>query len=218
MEKITDVLRKAADDAWKEAAAKPFLREMAKGTLSGDRFRYYMLQDYLYLQDYIGILEDTRSYTAKPELQEFLDQTIQETRKETMRVHLPNMKRIGVTDDEIGKAALAPEFSEYMEYMRTCLKERGFLAGLTALLQCSWVYAYIGRELTEKYAGDIGKSPYRSWFDSYTCQEYIDSNQNWIDVLDREAAYRDPDDEEIKALCRIFVKCAEYENRIWDAL
>ncbi|MDX1484517.1 MAG: thiaminase II, partial [Alphaproteobacteria bacterium] len=48
-----------SERAWAETAelraaidALPFNRELAAGTLSEERFRHYMIQDALYLEDY----------------------------------------------------------------------------------------------------------------------------------------------------------------------
>lgn len=100
--------------------------------------------------------------------------------------------------------------------MQRQVKERGLLAGLTALLQCSWVYAYIGEKIFSEHADEISSSPYRFWFDAYTCSEYLDANRMWIDVVDREAS--GISSVEAVMLEQIFRKCAEYENRLWDAL
>ena len=100
------------------------------------------------------------------------------------------------------------------EDMKQQLKKEGLLAGLTALVQCSWIYAFIGQKLTEKYSDKINLSPYRSWFESYTSKEYINANQGWIDVLDSVAERLSQ--EETEKLCNIFITCARYENRLWD--
>ena len=62
--KFSDILYAHAKDLWEEAAEKPFVIAMADGTLDPARFRYYMLQDYLYLLDYIDILRSIRTYTT----------------------------------------------------------------------------------------------------------------------------------------------------------
>lgn len=214
--KLSEILRSKADYLWKEASEKPFVVEMAKGTLDEDRFRYYMIQDYLYLQDYIGILQGTLDHTDDASLKEFLCSVMKETELETYRVHVPNMKKNGVTDEEIANCIQAKEAVEYVNYMRMQLDENGLLAGLTALLQCSWVYAYIGKVVTERFAEQIETSPYRSWFEAYECKAYIEANQKWIDVLDREAA--NITDEEAGKLSSIFETCAKYENLFWDML
>ena len=95
-------------------------------------------------------------------------------------------------------------------------EEEGLLAGLTALLQCSWVYACIGQTMMGRHAEVIEKSPYKSWFDACTCREYLESNQRWIDLVDDRA--RGIGVEETEILCRIFEHCAVCENHFWDML
>ena len=214
--KFSEKLHTGVEDLWREAAGKPFVREMALGTLTEKRFRNYMIQDYLYLLDYIEILSFIRSQTGDEDLRRFLLAVINETENETYRVHLPHMKKIGVSDEEIAAAVRLQVISEYTEYMREQVREHGFLAGLTALLQCSWLYAYIGEKMTAECSEEIAASPFRFWFDAYTCKEYIEANQMWIDTLDRET-------EGITGgtamlLKNIFRTCAEYENKLWDAL
>lgn len=214
--KLSEILYERVVDLWNEATEKPFVNEMAEGTLDGRRFRYYMLQDYLYLLDYIDILKITRSGAPDPNLIEFLTATIRQTTHETECVHLPNMKRIGVTDEEIASCKKSKVISDYVAYMREQLDRKGMIAGLTALLQCSWAYAYIGQVMKEKYADEIPTSPYRSWFDSYVDDSYVKANQRWIAVMDREA--EGIDGEEVEELCKVFRTCAEHENLFWDAL
>lgn len=214
--KFSEKLHAGVDDLWREAADKPFVREMAMGTLSEKKFRNYMIQDYLYLLDYIEILKIIRSQTGDECLREFLLSVINETENETYRVHLPHMKKIGVSDEEIAAAVRLQVISEYTEYMREQVRELGCLAGLTALLQCSWLYAFIGEKITAEHSEEIAASPYRFWFEAYTCREYIDANQMWIDTLDGET-------ESISGgtamlLKNIFRRCAEYENKLWDDL
>ena len=214
--KFSEKLHTGVEDLWREAAGKPFVREMALGTLTEKRFRNYMIQDYLYLLDYIEILSFIRSQTEDESLREFLLSVIKETENETYRVHIPHMRKIGVSDAEIEEAVRVPVISEYTGYMREQTREHGVLAGLTALLQCSWLYAYIGEKMTAEHSEEIAVSPYRFWIDAYTCKEYTDANRMWIDVLDRETEGINSDTAML--LKKIFRKCAEYENTLWDAL
>ena len=70
--------------------------------------------------------------------------------------------------------------------------------------------------MTSEHSQEISASPYKFWFDAYTCREYTDANQMWIDVLDRESA--SVSTGTASTLGRIFRTCAEYENRLWDEL
>ncbi len=214
--KFSDRLADHVKDLWVTASEKPFVTAMATGTLEEDRFRYYMLQDYLYLQDYTDLLQHMLTYTEAPALKDFLTQTMEVVREETFQVHLPNMKKLGISDEEIEAGERSGVIKEYVQYMRKQLEEEGLLAGLTALLQCSWVYAYIGESVTKTYSEEIARSPYKSWFDSYTSRGYCEANQNWIDLIDKETAAISP--KKTETLLQIFETCAGYENRFWDVL
>lgn len=216
MMKLSEKLYAYTADLWKEAADKPFVTGMALGTIDQERFRNYMLQDYLYLEEYIDILSSTLDYTSDPDLRTFLHSIIDETQNETERVHLPNMRKIGIQEDEISGAVMTDVLAGYLDFMRRELKEKGLIAGLTVLLQCSWIYAYIGQRVSERYAQVITSSPFRSWFEAYTCDAYIECNQKWIDAVDSETAGISQKEQD--RLCDVFRQCAVYENRFWDWL
>ena len=204
------------EDLWKEAVNKPFVKKMADGTLETEKYRRYMLQDYLYLTDYIELLREISESTEKKSLRSFLEKILWETQEETERVHLPAMRELGIGDTDIHTAVMAQVLQEYVGYMKQQLREEGFVGGLVALLQCSWAYAYIGQTVSEREAERLSASPYKSWFASYTCASYIETNQSWIDASDRET--EDLDDTKKLRLCSVFQTCARYENRFWDDL
>ena len=236
--KLTGTLYEKTRKLWDEAAAKDFVIGMAKGTLSLERFRNYMIQDYLYLQDYLGLLGSLRDLAKDPRLLAFLQSALEETEHEMYRVHVPAMRALGITDDEVAGVVKSRVITEYVDYMKAAIAEGGLAAGVTALLQCSWAYAYIAAKVATTDAGELSGSPYRSWFDGYTCKEYVEANEDWIRAVD-ELVGGVPDegglDEETLAmngsacgasdsdrlvdedrLVEIFVTCAEFEDRLWD--
>ena len=196
--RLSERLLLAAEGAWQEAMKKQFLLEMADGTLSPERFRYYMLIDYLYLTEYIKTLRIIEERSDEPEIGSFLQDTI------------------GATEEDIAKTAMPRKAENYIRYMRGLALERPILESLTALLDCSWAYAYIAEHMIERYGEMIQNSRYRDWFMAYTTKEYVDSNQAWIDMVDSLAEA--VDEERREELCRIFVTCAGYENAFWDAV
>ena len=214
--KLSEILFSSATDLWNVSAEKPFVTEMAKGTLDEGLFKQYMLQDYLYILDYVEILRRIKDLADEEDVILFLSRIIEETLAEAERVHLPNMKKLGIGDGEIRESREIPAVSNYLGYMQKCIDEYGLMGGLTALLQCSWLYAYIGERVTGKYTEEIATSQYKSWFDAYTSKEYIHANQMWIDILDELGS--DMSKAEINKMCDIFKECAVYENKLWDAL
>ena len=214
--KLSESLFAKTKTLWDEASSKPFVVNMAKGTLDKELFRRYMLQDYLYLLDYIAILKHIRDIAGDEEIKAFLEKIIEGTVDETERVHMANMKALGITSDDIERSVKFPVITEYVDYMRKCVDDYGLLGGITGLLQCSWVYAYIGEACAEKYPEEISKSAYGPWFEAYSCKSYLDTNQIWIDLLDRLGD--GIDDRTADEMCRIFERCAKFENDLWDSL
>ena len=214
--KLSEILFAKTKELWDEASSKPFVIDMAKGTLDKALFRRYMLQDYLYLQDYIVILNEIKGICGDEKTAGFLDEIIAGTTREAETVHRSNMEELGITDEELSRSVSFRVITEYVSYMRGCVETYGLLGGLTALLQCSWVYAYIAEDAVRKYKDEISKSEYGSWFEAYTCQNYLDTNQMWIDLLDEQSA--GIDDAMTSEMCRIFERCARFENEFWDEL
>lgn len=213
MSKLSEKLYERAVPLWNEESKNEFVSTMADGTLDERKYCEYMLQDYCYLIDYILILEWMHEHTDDDKVAEFLKNAADSTRNEKDTVHVPNMKKLGITDEEINNVKKASDIEEYLNYMMDQAHE-DILYGITALLQCSWSYAYIARIVSDKYKDKLESSPYAEWFHAYTSEEYTQANQLWIDILDHITKTITSDEEE--KLCMIFEKCADYEKRFWN--
>ena len=99
--RFSDTLFAITEDLWKEALDKPFVKKMADGSLEKHLYANYMLQDYLYLQDYVEILKRILSMVEDPALREYLEKILLQTETETEHVHLPEMKKLGITEADI---------------------------------------------------------------------------------------------------------------------
>ena len=214
--KLTERFFAEAEAYWDKAAVKPFIRKMAAGTLKPERWRFYMLQDYIYIKEYIKIIALTIVQADELEEIAYLEKLIGETLNETCRVHIPNMKEIGITREDIRKTEPAAVSLAYVRYMQSEASGGGVLSGLTALLNCSWSYMYIVQQAMKKYHDEVCASTYRSWFEAYACNEYMAANQELIDAVDRISAGIDPAEED--RLCGIFLECCKYEDAFWDML
>ena len=214
MMKITDSLFNEVQALWDKAAEKEFLTKMANGTLEEDRYKRYMLQDYYYLLEYKDILERLLKLTDDSEVESFLKMAVDVTVYETESVHLPALKKLGISEDEIKNTGMNQVISEYIRFYNETIDENGLLGGFTALLQCCWNYAYLGKLLKERYGKEIENSFYKFWFDAYTSKEYVETNETWKNITDRITIGLD--DRKAKTLHKIFKTCAEFENRFWD--
>ena len=214
--KITDKLYSEVESLWKTASQKEFLIKMADGTMDGDRYKWYMLQDYYYLLDYKKILERLAELSDDSELDDFIKMAIDVTLFEIDNVHLPAMKKLGITDEEIKTVGKNKVITDYINFYNDTIDRYGLMGGFTALLQCCWNYAYLGKVICENFGKQIEESPYKFWFDAYTSKEYVETNETWKDLVYRKND--GTDDQKTGILCEIFRTCAEFENKFWDAL
>ena len=212
--KLTDRLYESVQDIWPCYLEHPFVLEMAQGTLPLNKFRYYMLQDYVYLRDYIKIFAACMSKADDFSEIRFLCENMTAIIEETERVHIPYMKRLGITDEEIRAVVPHIHNSSYSHYMICEAQAGSILSGLVALLNCSWTYAYIGEHMLKRYPNAIQQPHFGQWFSGYACDEYRQTNQSLIDMVDRLGAGISP--QEAEKLIHIFRMCSQYELQFWN--
>ena len=121
--KLSETLYAQVQDIWPRYLSHPFVTEMAHGTLPKEKFRYYMLQK---AEDFEQI--------------RFLCGEMSATIDETFRTHLPYMKRLGISEQEIACATAHIDSSAYSHYMICEAQAGDVLTGLVALLNKSGAY------------------------------------------------------------------------------
>ena len=83
--KLSERIYERAKALWPRYLTHPFVTEMADGTLPREKFRYYMVQDYLYLRDYVKIFAAILQKTDDFEQIRFLSGEMANTIDETSR-------------------------------------------------------------------------------------------------------------------------------------
>ena len=178
-------------------------RRLCAGPLPPEKFRYYMLQDYLYLKDYVKIFAAIIQKADDFEQIRFLSGEMANTIDETFRTHLPYMKRLGVTEEEIADARPHIDNSAYSHYMLCEAQAGDVLTGLVTLLNCSW-----------SCPSALHDENYGAWFAGYVSEEYRQTNRALIDRIDALAEVID--EKKAQRLCEIFENCCLFDLRFWD--
>lgn len=211
---LTKIFENKIETLWEKTLRHPMLEEMALGTLEKKKFCYYMIQDYFYVLRYIDIFSIILTKAKTIEEKEFICDNIYDLIKETRRVHIPKMKKMGITDLEIKKQRIALEIFTYTNYMKEIVDKYDYLTSLVAILNCSWNYAYIAKKMLEKYPVKINNSPYKEWFLSYGSEEYLKTNSLLCRKINQLS--KNYSEKEKEKLSEIFYNCGLYEYRFWD--
>ena len=166
------------------------------------------------MQDYVKIFAAMIQKAEDFEQIRFLCGEMSATIDETFRTHLPYMKRLGISEQEIACATAHIDSSAYSHYMICEAQAGDVLTGLVALLNCSWSYAYIAEQMVERYPSALHDENYGAWFAGYVSEEYRQTNQALIDRIDALAEVID--EKKAQRLCEIFENCCLFDLRFWD--
>jgi thiaminase/transcriptional activator TenA len=185
---------------------------MGDGTLEKEKFRFYMIQDYLYLIDYaklfaIGAMKATDLQTMG-KFAALLDSTL----NEEMSLHREYAKKFEISEKELEKAQPSPTTLAYTHYMLH-VGQSGTLAELVAaLLPCMWSYWEIGKELSEKPGAE--NEFYREWIEMYSSEEFGELATWCINLFD--SLTEDKSEAELEKLEEIFLNTTRFEYMFWD--
>lgn len=212
--KLSQKIAVLAEKLWPRYLCHPFITQMADGTLPLEKFRYYMLQDYLYLRDYTKILAAILQKADTFEQIRFLSGEIESIPRRNLSHPYSLHATPWSTEEEIRQAHTHIDNCAYSHYMLCETQNGNVLTGLVALLNCSWSYAYIAEQMVQRYPQALQNKTYGAWFAGYLSEEYRKANQDLIDHIDALAASISPQEE--NRLCELFEKCCLFDLRFWD--
>ncbi|MBT1165293.1 thiaminase II [Bifidobacterium simiarum] len=208
-------LYRAAEPVWEEGLDQPFLRELADGTLDRDRFVFYMLQDYLYLNDYVNVHAIAFAKCDDPVIRTHLSNAIAGASNETEHVHDFFRDAFDITREQMASARQSAFARSYTSNMIAIAYTKPLIDILVALLPCAWVYADYGTRIAERIGDAIDANPYKAWIDMYRTDEFWDSAVWLIDDIER-LAVSEPG-EHLRELTEQFVVGVEHEYMFWDS-
>lgn len=210
---VTDKLHEAAAPIWAKCLAHPFVAGIGDGSLPAEKFRYFMLQDYLYLFDYARVFALGVAKARDPELMRAFAANVDATLNGEMNLHRAYMKRLGITEEQVLSVQPALDNLSYTNYMLSVAYTGTPVEIVAAILACSWSYAEIGQALA-RVPGALEHPFYGEWIQSYAGEEYAAVNAGLIDLMNRLGREAGP--EQLQRLTEIFCNCSRYELGFWD--
>ncbi|MEX6686560.1 TenA family protein [Danxiaibacter flavus] len=186
----------------------PFNKELMAGTLTTERFRFYMMQDAHYLSAFSKVLAIIASKLPSAESLDFIrfaegavvvERALHENYFSAWQV------------SEI--AEISPTCQLYTDH----LFRRAYLdsveVAIAAVLPCFWIYKKVGDHI---YANQQKENnPYQQWIDTYAGEEFAISVKRAIAIADEKAAQLTPTQQQ--AMTEAFVKTTKMEWMFWDS-
>lgn len=203
---------KWSEHVWKEVEKihedilrLPFVKELAAGTLSRERFLFYIRQDAIYIENYCRVLAHIASRLQKKEwMEDFL-------RFASDGVAVERTMHASFTELSDSDAKPSPTCLLYCSYESAQALEPVEVEA-AAILPCFWIYMLVGEAIHKNSAHN---NPYSKWIDTYADEYFAKATARAIEICDGLA---ENSSEEIrKRMTEAFVTATKMEWMFWES-
>ncbi len=206
-------LRRLAKPIWDAQLTHPFVVALGKGTLPQRKFRYYILQDALFLRDLGRVFSAAAQKAPDTESALRFSQLAEETVTVERGLHENYGKQWKLTTQQMNAIPMAPTNYAYTRHM-LAVAHTGTAAEITVVaLPCAWIYCVVGQHLLEDGL-PVEDHPYRDWLLLYASPEFAEG-QEWMrgrmDEWVKKAGK-----EEKRRMEEAFLISSRYEWMFWE--
>ena len=179
-ERFTELLRQKAAGIWEAQHQHPFVRGIGDGTLSLERFKFWLRQDYVFLIEYARLLALAAARCPDLETMNRFATLLKETVETEMNLHRAYAAEFGISREELEQELPAPTTRGYADFLLRVAATGDFAELAAALLPCMWAFSEIGQRLAAQPAPS-GKR-YAKWIAMYSSREFADLAQWCCDL------------------------------------
>lgn len=210
---LSERMAARARPIWDREMAHPFVRGLADGALSVQRFRFYLRQDYLFLIDYCRVFALAVAKAREMAQVEFFATLLHETLYTEMELHRDYCRRLGIESSDLERTAPTPVTHAYTRHLLLAAHDGSLAEIIAAVLPCQLGYAEISAALTREYPG-WRTSLYAEWIRTYTSPDFVAGAERLRAMLDEMTAQWP--ETLLVPLEEIFLTSSRYEYLFWE--
>jgi thiaminase (transcriptional activator TenA) len=207
-----DRLRADAAGPWSRYVRHPFVLALGDGSLPEQKFRNFLVQDYLFLIQYVRAYVLLAYKLDEPADMRAALATADALLTGEMPLHVRYCAGWGLTEAQMRLAPAALEMIAYTRYVLELGQAGDALDLMVALAPCIAGYAEIGAMLNAELRPE---NPYADWISAYAGPEYNRSVAEAMAMLERLAVSRGGA-ARYGALLKIFAQATECEAAFWE--
>ncbi len=145
------------------------MRGLTDGSLTEERFRFYVLQDALYLREYARALSLTGVCSPDESALVMFNEHSAGAITVERSLHEGFLKDLGLAREEADVTAASPTTLAYTSFLLRIATLGVYSEVLGAVLPCYWTYWEVGKSLLES----ASPNPiYQKWIDTYGGEEF----------------------------------------------
>jgi thiaminase/transcriptional activator TenA len=211
-ERFTERLRQKAAGIWEAQHQHPFVRGICDGTLSLERFKFWLRQDYVFLIEYARLLALAAARSPDLETMNRFATLLKETAETEMNLHRAYAAEFGISCEELEQELPAPTTRGYSDFLLRIAATGDFAELAATLLPCMWAFSEIGQRLAAQPAPSDKR--YAKWIEIYSSREFAELAQWCRDLLDSLAAGLP--ERDLRKLEAAFLTSSRYEWQFWE--
>ena len=206
-------LREIAAPIWAAQLTHPFVVGLGNGTLPERKFRYYILQDALFLSDLAQVFAIAAEKAPDAASVAMFAKLAEDTLVVERSLHETYGRRWKLTHKQMARTPMAPTNYAYTRHMLQVAQDGPALDAAVVALPCAWIYCVVGQHLLRK--GKPPKShPYRNWLLLYSSPEFA-AVAAWMRAQVDAWAKRASEVEKLH-LEEAFLISSRYEWMFWE--
>lgn len=209
---ITDEQFAAAKSIWDAQLEHPFVKGIGDGTLEVERFKRWVLQDYLYLKDFARLFAWAVAKADRLESMSWYATVLNLTLNTEMALHRTYAERFGITADELERQEMWPTNRAYTDFLIRTAADGDMADLVAALLPCAWGYVYLAQHL--KRGNPPKDQRYAAWIAQYASDEFAQA-ADWLKGEMNRLAEGATSGKRAR-LIDLFVLSSRYEWQFWE--
>ena len=192
---------------WERIFQHPFLMEIRCGTLPLEKFRYYIIQDYMYLEGFARAVALALAKAPDSATLEGLSKRVATPIERPL--HRMLMPLAGIPEEELKRAVPSPTNLAYINHLIKVASLGTLGATAAALLPCPWTYHMLGEAI-----GYVDHPIYGPWSAVYVEGFLEESVKAWRTIVDQRAFKASQ--EELESIREAFLTSSRYEFLFWE--
>ncbi|HSY15410.1 MAG TPA: thiaminase II [Jatrophihabitantaceae bacterium] len=174
-----DDLWAVAEPIYQKTLVHPFVTGLLDATLPDDRFRYYVVQDYRYLQGFSRTLAQIASNAPSDVELQFFASSAANVVDVEHQLHKAFLAGFGMTTADLNLVSPSPTTSGYLDFMRANASD--YADGVAAVLACYWIYREVGVTLLRQGSPD---ARFQRWIHTYGEEAFVETVERLLTIVD----------------------------------
>jgi thiaminase/transcriptional activator TenA len=209
---LTGEMWSAVSPTYEAIIRHPFLQGLVDGSLSADRFRFYVIQDSHYLRGFSRALALTGARARNGDETALFTSSAANAIAVEQALHAGFIAELGLDESVVATTPRTPTTTAYVDFVLAHASTGSFGEAVAAVLACYWIYREVGRELI---AHGSSSPRYQRWIDTYGGEEFAATVARVLEVVDDIGA--EAGAAERARMHELFATGCRYEWMFWDA-